>query len=252
MAKFNHGIFSKAKNKLGGVTFQQYEGLQIGKEYQPNVKNPQTTKQVQCRAKFKVSSGFTALWFAILQYLNFETTYDRFKRGIIVRLAYAQSIIDTINNAASVSITDALAVITRGRTTSNIGVSFTRTGSGVLTQFKLTADTTITSGFGIGKVIAYDESGNVLASRVTSYDIASSSELTLMPPAIPSGSTAASMNAMGLFLEATTDEGRALYSQIVASGSSASNSNITVAISRAVAAGDMLVTNVAYDFIDIA
>lgn len=252
MAKFNHGIFSKAKNKLGGVTFQQYEGMQIGKEYQPNVKNPQTTKQVQNRAKFKVSSGFTALWFAILQYLNFGTAYDRFKRGIIVRLSVARTVVSDLTNTASVSISDALADIERGRTTSNKSVTFVRQGTGALTQFKLTADSNIESGIGIGKVVAYDEFGNVLSSRITQYEMTSSAELTLMPPAIPQGATAAYMNAMGLFLEATSAEGRALYGQMLAGGSTAVNSSLSVAVSRAVAAGDMLVTNVAYDFIDIA
>ena len=252
MGKLNHGPSTRAVGKAGAWVYQQYEGMQVFKEYNPNIKNPQTSKQVLNRAKFKVSSGFAALWFPILHYLKFSSSYDRFKRGAIVRLAFARTVVSDMTDTASVSISEALADITRGRTTSNKSVTFTRQGTGALTQFKLTADSNIESGIGIGKVVAYDESGNVLSSRITQYEMSNSDELTLMPPAIPQGATAAYMNAMGLFLEATSADGRALYGQILAGGTTSADSALSVAVSRAVSAGDMLVTNVAYDFIDIA
>lgn len=86
MARFNHGIFTKTKGKLGGVVFQQYEGLQIGKEYQPNVKNPSTAPQVASRACFALASKVTAAlfpWMSAVMKAN-GIAYERFQRGEVL------------------------------------------------------------------------------------------------------------------------------------------------------------------------
>lgn len=87
MAKFNHGIFSKAKNKLGGVTFQQYEGMQIGKEYQPNVKNPNAPAQVATRTRFSLASKTNSMLFPWLSPIMKATgiSYERFQRGAMLK-----------------------------------------------------------------------------------------------------------------------------------------------------------------------
>lgn len=96
MAKFNHGVFTKTKGKLGGVVFQQYEGMQIGKEYQPNVKNPNTYLQTESRAKFKLASAVTSLLFPYLQPVIKANgiDYSRFQRGDILKRLYAVTGID--------------------------------------------------------------------------------------------------------------------------------------------------------------
>lgn len=86
MARFNHGIFTKTKGKLGGVVFQQYEGLQIGKEYQPNVMNPSTVPQVASRACFALASKVTAAmfpWMGLVMKAN-GIAYERFQRGEVL------------------------------------------------------------------------------------------------------------------------------------------------------------------------
>ena len=95
MARQNHGPLSRAKGKLGGVVYQQYEGMQISREYQPVVKNPQTTKQVENRAKFKLSSQITAQFFDVLNIrLAKLSIYTRKRRG-----ASVNSIIKTITTS---------------------------------------------------------------------------------------------------------------------------------------------------------
>lgn len=103
MARFNHGVFSKAKNKLGGVTFQQYEGMQIGKEYQPNVKNPNAPKQVATRARFSLSSKINALLYPYLSPVmkSRGVPYERFQRGESLKELMANTSFDINNEVAT-------------------------------------------------------------------------------------------------------------------------------------------------------
>lgn len=82
MALQNHGPLSRAKGKLGGVVYQQYEGMQISREYQPNVKNPQSEKQVENRADFKLASQAVALYKEVINArLGKLSIYTRTRRG---------------------------------------------------------------------------------------------------------------------------------------------------------------------------
>ena len=49
-------IMGKGTGKLGGMVFAQVFGEQIVREYQPNVTNPSTAKQVDQRARLKLAS----------------------------------------------------------------------------------------------------------------------------------------------------------------------------------------------------
>lgn len=112
MAIFNHGIFSKAKNKLGGVTFQQYEGMQIGKEYQPNVKNPNTTKQQQVRARFKLASQFVSSFSGVLTVLGGNISpYTRTSRGDMLKRIFRETGWDDEYRQASLTPESAIAAV---------------------------------------------------------------------------------------------------------------------------------------------
>lgn len=102
MARFNHGALSRAVNKLGGVVFQQYEGMQIGKEYQPNVKNPNTEAQFQQRAMFSLASKVNALIYPFLGPVEKANgiIYTRFQRGHTLKQLLASIIFDAGNDAA--------------------------------------------------------------------------------------------------------------------------------------------------------
>lgn len=59
MAKVS-SVFGSAKGKLAGVVYAVRAGEQIARAYQPNVANPQTTGQVENRAKLKLLSQLSA------------------------------------------------------------------------------------------------------------------------------------------------------------------------------------------------
>lgn len=85
MARQNHGPLSRAKGKLGGVVYQQYEGMQISREYQPNVKNPQSEKQVINRSDFKLASQAVAMFKEVINTrLGKLSIYTRTRRGAAV------------------------------------------------------------------------------------------------------------------------------------------------------------------------
>lgn len=89
MARLNGGVYSKLKGKIAGTVFQQYEGMNVVKEYQPNVKNPQTTAQMESRAKFKASSQFISAFAVPLLLAALELApYPRYRRGELVKRLY--------------------------------------------------------------------------------------------------------------------------------------------------------------------
>lgn len=50
------GLFGKNSGRVGGVVYSNYRGQQIVRSYQPQVKNPNTKRQIAQRAKFKLVS----------------------------------------------------------------------------------------------------------------------------------------------------------------------------------------------------
>lgn len=87
MARFNHGALTRTKGKLGGIVFQQYEGMQIGKEYQPNVQNPNAPMQIATRTRFSLASKTVAMlfpWLSPVMKAN-GISYERFQRGDVLK-----------------------------------------------------------------------------------------------------------------------------------------------------------------------
>lgn len=87
MGKLNHGPNSKAKGKAGAFVYQQYEGLQVFKEYQPTVKNPNAPGQVATRTRFSLASKTNAMLFPWLSPImkSVGIAYERFQRGNMLK-----------------------------------------------------------------------------------------------------------------------------------------------------------------------
>lgn len=102
MAKLNGGVLTKAKGKIGGIVFQQYEGMQIAKEYQPNVKNPNVPLQVATRSRFSLASKVVALTFPwllpVMKANGFN--YSRFQRGDVLKRLMGNITYDSENENA--------------------------------------------------------------------------------------------------------------------------------------------------------
>lgn len=58
MGKLDGGIFGVVTNKVGGVVFSTWKGINVVKKYQPNVANPKTPKQLEVRDRFKACGEF--------------------------------------------------------------------------------------------------------------------------------------------------------------------------------------------------
>lgn len=54
------GLFGKNSGRVGGVVYSNYRGEQIVRSYQPQVKNPNSPRQIAQRAKFKLVSQVAA------------------------------------------------------------------------------------------------------------------------------------------------------------------------------------------------
>lgn len=226
MARQNHGPLSRAKGKLGGVVYQQYEGMQISREYQPVVKNPQTAKQTDNRAKFKQASQVTAMFNEVIN-VRFAplSIYKRIRRGAAVNAIHAVVKPDGEGSFSSVvsEITDAL----NAKNMSPIS-SPTITVDATTRQFSIVA-----------------ESGDVVTVVVNEFDTDGAiSKHTAMT--YTSDGTAKLTNAvegtraicMLVATRATTEVGRAIISNV-----HNESGELVTEISRGVASGDLLVSN---------
>lgn len=227
MARQNHGPLSRAKGKLGGVVYQQYEGMQISREYQPVVKNPQSTKQVENRAKFKNASQFTAVFSEVFMLrLSKLSIYNRERRGIAVNTLYriANPLSDT---EEAIAFNSAVNAINAKSLTEYSAPTVSVSGN----NFQVTApqDTVI-----FGVIAGFDNNGNVAARKVVKETGTGSAVAFATLPGINT------QRAMFVYTLATTEDGRAFYDNI-----SVDNGNIVVEFERLVTSGDMAVSDIA-------
>lgn len=226
MARQNHGPLSRAKGKLGGVVYQQYEGMQISREYQPVVKNPQTTKQVENRAKFKLSSQITAQFAEVINArLAKLSIYTRKRRAASVNAIFA--VINTTSpNTPSTAISDIVAALNEKSVSGTTGPAITKEGG----AFSIVApdDTTV-----VYVACGYDADGKLIAKESESYDSDGTAK-TVTPDEDASNSV-----LMAVTLIPTTEAGRATISNVTLSSGEYSN-----AISRAIAEGDIEISNI--------
>lgn len=229
MARQNHGPLSRAKGKLGGVVYQQYEGMQISREYQPVVKNPQTSKQTTNRAKFKLSSQLVAQFRDVINArLSKLSIYTRVRRGAAINSLY--NVIDATSPLApEVDIATAVNAL-NAKSMSEIAGPTVVYNSGTNT-----VDITAASGnLVVADVVGYDNEGHMEYHEVIKYtsdgSVKSSEVLT-----------SAFVSAMAVQLEPTTEDGRASISNIDGEGNTWSN-----AITRGVNEGDLIVSDITY------
>lgn len=85
MAKINHILFGQGKGKVGGLVLQRYEGMNVAREKPISVKNPQSTKQIEQRAKFKLATQVTANFKEVISAkLANLSIYERSRRAASV------------------------------------------------------------------------------------------------------------------------------------------------------------------------
>lgn len=227
MARQNHGPLSRAKGKLGGVVYQQYEGMQISREYQPSVKNPQTTKQVENRAKFKNASQMTAIFKEVFMLrLAKLSIYNRIRRGVSVNSLYRIATIEN-DNTASVDFDAAVAAINAKSLTEYAAPTVEISGTNI--QVTAPADSVI-----MGVIAGFDSNGNYVARKVSQQNGTGSavSFATL--------TDVDNQRAMFVYTIATTEDGRAIYENINLEGNS-----LGVEIDRLIASGDVAVSDIA-------
>ena len=228
MARQNHGPLSRAKGKLGGVVYQQYEGMQISREYQPVVKNPQTSKQTANRAKFKLASQLVAQFSNTFNArLAKLSIYTRIRRGSAINAIY--KIVDTSSETSpEAAMNDVIAALNAKSVSGIAGPTF---GSGTGSTKTITAtdgDTVVYT------VVQYDIDGSPVSIEQNKYE----SDGTSKNIDVLTAEGATSAVAMAVSLRALTEEGRATISNI-----QSDDSSWIVSISRGIAAGDIEVSN---------
>lgn len=227
MAKFNGGVFSKVKGKLAGVVFQQYEGMQVGKEYQPNVKNPQTTRQVNSRAAFKLVSQFVALYKGVL--IMAAATVSRYERNIRGELIKRLRRVVTFGlDTAELKLSNAAAAVNAIQLTSPIPAP-------VIAGANISAATiNATNGDRIEyDIVAYDLNMNILG---TSHEALTSTGVAQAIVVPLTAETPFSYDVVAVATRALTEEGEAYYLNI--------NASYSVSESRLVTSGDIAVSHV--------
>lgn len=231
MAKFNGGIFSKLKGKLAGVVFQQYEGMQIGKEYQPNVKNPSTTKQVESRAKFKAASQLVAIFADIFMIsIAKMSSYQRTLRGALVRVLTREFSWNDSTDTAEVTA-DKVAAAVNGLTFNPPIPAPVITGDTIGTAtLSATAGDTVKY-----KIVAYDSDGLTLGMAERTF------EATERPETIQAPLTATTPYGYTIAAVATrlsTNEGNANYDNLTTCD--------RLTVFYGVSEGDILSSHIAY------
>lgn len=227
MARQNHGPLSRAKGKLGGVVYQQYEGMQISREYQPVVKNPQTTKQVTNRAKFKLSSQIVAQFKEVISArLSKLSIYERMRRAAAVNAIFR--VIDDGEPESPVALINSVIGALNAKSVSAIvAPEFTVSSN----ELKVNAEEGSTI---IVVTCAYDATkGNLVNRLIDEFEATSTARTVITKDTNRNVSIAVSLTA-------NTDDGRATISNITASSNSWQNE-----IARAVVAGDIEISNMA-------
>lgn len=229
MATFNGGIFSKLKGKLAGVVFQQYEGIQVGKEYQPNVKNPNTAKQIAVRASFKLASQLMAIYeFVFLAAAAKFSAYTRMVRGkAVANLRYA--IGTDGGDTPQITLEDTAAAINAIQATPPIPAPII-TGESISR-----ATITATEGDVVRyTIVALDGGDNILGSANHQFTAIDIPESVVAPI---TATTPAKYDIMAVALRSNNDSGNVIYNNI--------NGKYALDVVRLVNSGDVESSHVA-------
>lgn len=222
---------SKLKGKLAGVVFQQYEGLNVAKEYQPNVKNPSTSAQVISRAKFKAASQLVATFAEIFMIsIARLSTYPRTLRGALVRVLRREFQWNDSSETAEVSAGQVAGAVN--------GLVFNPPIPAPVISGAVIASATISATEGDTiryRIVAYDRDGRTLGTADETFEATSTPENVRAPltATTPYGYTIAAVAT-----RVATDEGHAIYGNLT----NCSMLDVTYGVSN----GDILSSHVAY------
>lgn len=231
MARQNHGPLSRAKGKLGGVVYQQYEGMQISREYQPVVKNPQTKKQTENRAKFKLASQITAEFSQVINTrLAKMSIYKRILRGASVNAIYG--VVDITDRATPKALVSSVVAAINAKSQNDFEAPSINSDGGNWSIFAAQGQIVIYT------IAFYDMTdGKLYTSKTDTY--ASTGEEK--PLVIPAGYHCVVMATATLPL---TEAGRATISNITSVNNGWQN-----AIARGVSTGDLAIGALAGEYI---
>lgn len=227
MARQNHGPLSRAKGKIGGVVYQQYEGMQISREYQPVVKNPQSEKQVTNRADFKLASQTVALFKEVINArLGKLSIYTRTRRGAALEALKRIATVGNDNQRA-IDFNQAISSINAKSLTEYSAPNVVASGNSI--NVTAPADGAI-----LGVIVGFDTNQQVVGRKVVS----SVSGGGAVEFAVPADFTI--YKSMFLYTIPTEEEGRAIYSNI-----EDPDAALVLDIARLVAAGDLGISDIA-------
>lgn len=229
MGKLNHGPSSRAVGKAGGWVYQQYEGIQVFREYNPNVKNPQTEKQTTNRAKFKLSSQLVAQYKEVLSArLGKLSIYTRMRRAAAVNAIY--SVVDDGTPDTPQALIESVVAAVNAK-------SMSEKAAPVVTASSASVSITASNGNQVIAILCeYDAAkGELLNRKVENYTSTSTAHTI-------SGTAGRQLVCMAVSLAAETENGRASISNIAANADGWQNE-----IARSVAAGDIVISNIGAD-----
>lgn len=227
MARQNHGPLSRAKGKLGGVVYQQYEGMQISREYQPVVKNPQTEKQMLNRASFKLASQILAEFKnVIVERLAKTSIYTRKRRGIAINRI--MSVVSTSDPEYPAAVVNQVVAAINEASVSGLAAPAITTVSNEHSIVAANGDTVVYN------KADYDSNGTLIDLHNEVYT--SSGTAKTVAPASGYDSSI----VMAVAFHATTEQGRATLANLTVDRNT---QEFNVSIERAVAAGDVEITN---------
>lgn len=222
---------SKLKGKVAGVVFQQYEGMNVAKEYQPNVKNPSTSAQVASRAKFKAASQLVATFAEIFMIsIARLSTYPRTLRGALVRVLTREFQWNESSETAEVSA-DAVVGAVNGLVFNPPIPAPVISGENI-SSAKISATEGDTIRY---RIVAFDRDGRTLGTADHTFEATSTPE-NVQAPLTPS--TPYSYTIAAVATRMATGEGNAIYGNL----SNCSVLDVTYGVSN----GDILSSHVAY------
>lgn len=234
MARQNHGPLSRAKGKLGGVVYQQYEGMQISREYQPNVKNPQSEKQTLNRSKFKLASQITAEFFYVInQRFAKLSIYTRTRRAASVKALHAVVTAEQ-PESPELLVASAISALNEKSIQDFVAPTIDTATQGQAKVLATQGDVVFVT------VVSYDGNGNFASKTDETYTSTGTAKAFL-------AGTETNI-IMAVALRATSEAGRATLTNTVLSAEGSATDAWMLDIERGVAAGDILVSGLAGTF----
>lgn len=227
MAKINHILFGQGKGKVGGLVLQRYEGMNVVREKPISVKNPQTTKQTNQRAKFKSASQIVAQFAEVFNArLANLSIYTRTRRSAAINAIVSVSNIN--RNMSETTFADVVNSV-NAKSMSTIEPPTLAPGTG--DNLNITA---ANGDMVVYVLCSYDLSGKLMKREENKYTSDGTAK-----EVIPA-EDAAFAAAMVVAIRANTEEGRATLSNIIAI-----DNKWELSIARAVVAGDVEISDIA-------